>query len=373
MSLLRTRLQIRPILAALRRHKMATALIVLQIALTLAVVSNALFIVKTRVMHLSRPTGIDEAHLFVIKNEWIGHPDAAHIDAQMRADLATLRNLPGVRDAFASQAYPFGGWGGLLRIKHQVDQTRKPQFAISYFADQHALDTFGLALVAGRNFRADEISSFGPYDKLIPAVIIITRDLADKLFPDRSALGKTIYLSDDGPSIVVGIVDRLEGAYVGSTTRSIDEDTVLVPSHYDNPDGVIYLVRTQPQRLPAVMHAASTALFAQNRMRLISPDDGVIALVMARAQGYATDRGVAIMMEHCLRVALAGDGRWHRRVEQLLGGPAPRRSIGVRRALGATRGDILRYFQTENFHAVVGGGMSRWVRYLTPAWQLTCR
>ncbi|MBW8824581.1 MAG: FtsX-like permease family protein, partial [Xanthomonadales bacterium] len=29
--------------------------------------------------------------------------------------------------------------------------------------------------------------------------------------------------------------------------------------------------------------------------------------------------------------------------------------IGVRRALGATRGDILRYFQTENFLIVTGG------------------
>ena len=353
-SLLRSRLQIRPILAALRRHKMATALIVLQIALTLAVVSNALFIVKTRVVHLSRPTGTDEAHLLVIKNEWIGHPDGAHIDAQMRADLATLRNLPGVRDAFASQAYPFGGWGGLVRIKHQVDQTRKPQFAISYFADQHALDTFGIAVVAGRNFRADEISSLGPYDKLIPAVIIITRDLAYKLFPDGSALGRTIYLSDDGPSTIVGIVDRLEGAYVGSTTRSIDEDTVLLPSRYDNPDGVIYLVRTQPEQLPAVMHEAPTALFAQNRLRLISTDDGVIALAVARAQGYATDRGVAIMMGIvCVLLLLATAGGIVGLSSFWVG--QRRRSIGVRRALGATRGDILRYFQAENFLIVSGG------------------
>ena len=32
-----------------------------------------------------------------------------------------------------------------------------------------------------------------------------------------------------------------------------------------------------------------------------------------------------------------------------------RRQIGIRRALGATRGDILRYFQTENFLIVTGG------------------
>jgi ABC-type transport system, involved in lipoprotein release, permease component len=347
--------QIRPILAALRRHKMATLLIVLQIALTLAVVSNALFIVKTRVVHLSRPTGTDETHLFVIRNEWVGQPDVPHIDAQMRADLTTLRNLPGVRDAFASQAYPFGGWGGLARIKRQVDQAEKPQFAITYFADQHALDTFGISLVAGRNFRADEIGSLGPYDKSMPAVVIITRDLARKLFPDSAAVGRRVYLTDNGPSTIIGVVDRLEGAYVGSTTRSIDEDTVLVPARYANPDGVVYLVRTQPGELATVLHAAPAVLVAQNRMRLISPKDGVITLARARAQGYATDRGVAIMMAViCALLLLATAGGIVGLSSFWVG--QRRRSIGVRRALGATRGDILRYFQTENA-LIVGIGV----------------
>lgn len=352
---LRYVLQIRPILAALRRHRMATLLIVLQIALTLAVVSNALFIVRTRVVHLSRPTGTDEAHLFVIRNGWLGRPDVPHVDAQMRADLATLRNLPGVRDAFASEAYPLeGGWGGLVRIKRRLDQTTRPQFAISYFADQHALDTYGVQLLAGRNFRADEIGSLGPYDKSMPAVVIITDDLARKLFPDGSALGRTIYLADDAPSTIIGIIDRLEGAYVGSTTRSIDEDTILLPARLASPEGTNYLVRVQPGQLAAVMHAAPMALSAQNRQRLIDPDRDVVSLIQAREQGYATDRGVAIMMAAvCALLLLATAGGivglssfW---VSQR------RRQIGVRRALGATRGDILGYFQAENFLIVSGG------------------
>jgi len=357
-------IQIRPILAALRRHKMATLLIVLQIALTLAVVSNALFIVKTRVVHLSRPTGTDEAHLFAIRNEWIGQPDVPHIDAQMRADLATLRSLPGVRDAFASASYPLEqGGGGLVRIKHQAAQTTKPQLALSYFADEHALDTFGTAMVAGRNFRADEIGRLGPYDKLVPAVIIITRDLAHKLFPDGAAVGQRVYLSDDSPSTIVGVVDRLEGSYAGSSTRSIDEDTVLVPARYASSDdgatfagGTVYLVRTQPGQLEALLRAAPAALVVQNRMRLISPEDGVVTLAQARTKAYATDRGVAIMMGAvCVLLLLATAGGIVGLSSFWVG--QRRRSIGVRRALGATRGDILRYFQTENA-LIVGIGVA---------------
>ena len=357
-------MSLHPILAALRRHKMATLLIVLQIALTLAVVSNALFIVETRVLHLSRPSGTDEAHLIAIRNEWIGQPASRHIDAQMRADLATLRNLPGVRDAFASQAYPMEeGGGGLVSIKHRVEQTAKAQLALSYLADEHALDTFGIALVAGRNFRADEIGSLGPYDKVVPAAIIITRDLAQKLFPDSAAVGRRVYLSDDGPSTIIGMVDRLQGGYAGSSTRSIDEDTVLVPARYASsddgasyPGGTIYLVRAQPGQLAAVLRAAPAALVAQNRMRVISPEDGVVTLAQAREKAYATDRGVAIMMGMvCVLLLLATAGGIVGLSSFWVG--QRRRSIGVRRALGATRGDILRYFQTENA-LIVGIGVA---------------
>lgn len=348
-------MQIRPILAALRRHKAATILIVLQIALTLAVVSNALFIVQTRIVHLSRPTGVDEAHLFVIKNEWVGKLDAAQVDAQMRADLATLRNLPGVRDAFASEAYPLGGgWGWLESIKWQPDKPRH-QLAVIYFADEHALATFGITLIAGRNFHADEIGRIGLYDTASPAVVIITRDLAQKLFPGGSALGRTVYLTG-GPTTVIGIVDRLQGPYAGSTTRSIDDDQILVPAYLDDPSHSDYLVRAQSGQFEAVMRAAPKALLALNRSRVINPDGGMIALTQARVQSYAGDRGVAIMMGVvCLMLLLATAGGivglssfW---VSQR------RRQIGVRRALGATRRDILRYFQTENF-LIVGGGIA---------------
>ena len=350
-------MQIQPILAALRRHKAASLLIVLQIALTLAVVSNALFIVKTRIVHLSRPTGTDEAHLFVIRNDWPRRQQAVQVDAQMRADLATLRSVPDVRDAFASQAYPLeGGWGRLELIKHTADQIARPQLAISYFVDEHALATLGVALVAGRNFRADEVVRLDPRDTPRPAVVIITRDLAGKLFPGGSAIGRTIYLGAGEPSTIIGVVDRLEGAYVGSTTRSIDEDTMLLPARLASPDGTIYLVRTQPGALAEVMHAAPAALLARDRLRVIDPDRGVISLAQARARGYATDRGVAIMMGViCVLMLLATAGGIVGLSSFWVG--QRRRSIGIRRALGASRCHILRYFQVENFLIVSGGIM----------------
>lgn len=355
MALTRVFMQLRPIVAALGRHKVATLLIVLQVALTLAVASNALFIVATRIVHLSRPTGTDEAHIFVIRNGWKTGQDAARIDATIRADLVALRHVPGVRDAFSSEAFPLEGGGGILvGLKLKPDQTTRPKFSLAYLADDHAIDTLGVSLVAGRNFRPEEIIAIGPYDKMAPPVIIVTRSLANKLFPDSPALGRTVYLTD-GPATIIGILASLQGPYAGSTTRSIDEDNVLIPARYLDPSGVVYLVRTDATAMKPVIGAALEALSKRGDVRLIDPKEGVLTLPQARDRGYATDRSVALLMSilcGLLLLATAGgivglSSFW---VSQR------RKQIGIRRSLGATTGDILRYFHTENF-LIVGGGI----------------
>src|SRR5487761_2586388 len=106
-------LQIKPILVALRQHKAGTLLIALQIALTLAIVCNALFIIHQRLANLSEPSGVDEANVFVIANMWADVDQSTEqVDAQVRADLLALRQLPAVRDATPASGYPLkgGGW-----------------------------------------------------------------------------------------------------------------------------------------------------------------------------------------------------------------------------------------------------------------------
>lgn len=352
----KTLLLIGPIFASLGRHKIATALIILQVALTLAVASNALFVVVTRVVHLSRPTGTDEAHLFVIRNNWKNGQDPSQIDANIRADLAALRKVPNVRDAFSSEAFPLeAGFGLLTGLKLEADQTARPNVAVIYFADDHAINTLGVSLIAGRNFRADEISTINRYGKISAPVIIITSSLAGKLFVDGSALGKTVYLPS-GPALIIGILKSLQGPYAssGARTRPFEEDNLLFPARSVDPQGTIYLVRTTSTDAAPTIKAALEALSTAGNGRLIDPADGVLTLTQARDRGYATDRSVALMLSivsGLLLLATAGgivglSSFW---VSQR------RRQIGIRRALGATAGDILGYFQFENFLIVTGG------------------
>jgi putative ABC transport system permease protein len=347
-------MQLRPIVAALGRHKVATVLIVLQVALTLAVASNAMFIVATRIVHLSRPTGTDEAHLFVIRNGWTMGQNAAQIDANIRADLDALRHVAGVRDAFSSQSFPMAGYDAkrMVNLKLEPDQKTRAQLAAFYAADEHAIDTFGISLVAGRNFRPDEITAIGPNDKMSPPDIIVTRSLADKLFPDGSALGKTVYLPD-GPAAIIGILANLQGPL--KETRFLSFYSALVPTHYLDPAGVVYLVRTDSTAMKPVIAATLKALQERGGVRIIDPKAGVVSMAQIRERAYAADRSVALLMSivcGLLLLATAGgivalSSFW---VSQR------RRQIGIRRSLGATAGDILRYFHAENF-LIVGGGI----------------
>jgi putative ABC transport system permease protein len=141
-----------PILSALRHHKAGTVLIMLEIALTLAIVSNALFIIMQNVAQLSRPTGIDESQIVRINNQF-ATGTASTDGEQIQSDLATLRGVPGVVSAYATNSLPLSEAGPSIGINVKPDQPNAITNGAVYFADYQMLSTLGLQLVAGRNFR----------------------------------------------------------------------------------------------------------------------------------------------------------------------------------------------------------------------------
>src|SRR5689334_13312581 len=116
-------MDVMPILSALKRNKVGAILIALQLALTLAIVSNALFIIQQRFAYVSRETGVAESSLVVVSNSMIGH----ELDnkAMLDADLATLRAVPGVIDAFSTNSVPLsnGGWSTGVSLKPKQEQS----------------------------------------------------------------------------------------------------------------------------------------------------------------------------------------------------------------------------------------------------------
>lgn len=345
-------MQIKPVLAALRHHKAGALLIAAQIALTLAIVCNALFIIHARLARLSQPSGIDESSLLVIHNEWAGTPDNQHMMSLMAADLDTLRKLPGVANVYATNAIPLSNGGNVMGMGHTPDKFKYVTDTAAYYADENTLSTLGLKLLEGRNFRSDEIGQIDRHGYVQPAVVIITRELATRMFPHGSAIGQSVYLSST-PSIVIGVVERLRTPWVDNALAKWADCSALVP--YRRLELVTqYVVRAQSGQLEAVRQHVRAALYSANRMRVISPKDGVRIFAQVREEAYRDDRGMAILMSGISVILLAITGAGIVGLSSFWVGQR-RKQIGVRRALGATQQDILRYFLTENLLIGAGG------------------
>jgi len=347
---------IQPILAALRRHKAGTVLIALQIALTLAIVCNALFIIQQRVSKLMRPTGLIESDILAVENRWVGVTGEVGA-ARTRGDLLMLRGLPGVVDASFSNSYPLRGGGMSLGVNKDPDAKKPIAQTTIYFSDEHSINAMGLKLAAGRNFLPQEIRWMAPNAFEAPAQVVVSRALADKVYPGGAALGKPIYLSAGSagskPSTIIGIVERLQVPWSGTWASNFMENAVMVPFQMSGATGS-YIVRAKPGSLADLVKTVRAQLIETNRMRVIPEKNGIRTFAQVREHAYQSDRGMALLMGVICVVLLAITAAGIVGLTSFWVGER-RKQIGVRRALGATRHDILSYFLTENLLIGAGG------------------
>jgi putative ABC transport system permease protein len=345
-------MEILPILCSLRRNKVGAVLIALQIALTLAIVCNALPVIQRHVERMQRPTGIDEANIFTLINQWVGQPQ--DLKSRIHADLATMRGTPGVIDAEATDSFPLCGAGsstGLFLAPDQKFETAQTAF---YQVDEHGFATYGLKLSAGRWFTAQEIGEMRPHDTKIPAEIVVTQNLARALFPNGSAVGRMVYLDPHlGPTRIIGVVARAQTPWAGfSWGEAFIQNSMFVPYQFTY-KGMYYVVRARPGQLAGTMQAVQNRLYAQSRDRVI---DDVQRFAETRTDIYALARSTSVLLAVVCAVLL---------VVTILGVTGltmywvaqRRRQIGMRRALGARRLDILRYFHVENL-PIAGSGVA---------------
>jgi len=341
-------MELHPILSAMRRNKVGAIVIVVQTAITLAILCNSMFLIQQRLRSSERPTGLQEPDIFTIANQWVGSPP--DLAAKVQADLAALRALPEVVDAFASQSYPLsnGGWGDGVSL--EATSVHWVTNSALYFADEHGLSTLGLKLVAGRNFDASEIVERNDLEGKPPAAIIVSQALATKLFPNADALGKSIYLgSNKSKAPIVGIVERLQQPWVSITNDRV-EYAMLQPYRFVEQYSH-YIVRAKPGQLQAAMKSAQKRLLAINRGRI---NERTRTMAESRERVYRDDRGLAIILAVVSVVLLIVTAFGIIGVTSFWVSQR-RRQIGIRRAMGASRTAIVRYFQTENLMIASAG------------------
>jgi putative ABC transport system permease protein len=343
-------MELHPILSAMRRNKVGAIVIVVQTAITLAILCNSLFLIQQRLRSSERPSGLQEQDLFTLANQWVGSPP--DLAAKVQEDLAALRALPEVVDAFASNSYPLsdGGWDDGLSF--EAGDAHWVTTAALYFADEHGLSTLGLKLVAGRNFDAAEVVERNDLTGRPPSGLIVSQALATKLFPNGDALGRSIYLSEyKNKAPIIGIVERLQQPWISVANKKV-EYAMLQPYRYVEQYSH-YVVRAKPGRLESAMKSAEKQLLAINRGRI---NDKTRTMAETRQRAYRDDRGLAIILGIVSVVLLFVTAFGIIGVTSFWVSQR-RRQIGIRRAMGASRTAILRYFQTENLMIATAGSL----------------
>jgi putative ABC transport system permease protein len=296
---------------------------------------------------MERPSGVDEANVFHLNSAGF----AADFNAKLtiEEDLRQIRGLPGVKAAVQVNAIPLGGSGWSMGLKTVPGPEVEGVPTAVYMVDEQALDALGTSLLAGEPFAATDVRwrELGTSDW--PDKTILSKDLAAALFPDDPTygVGKIVYINDTEPMTVVGIVDHLQAPWSGWDQV---ERSMLVPEHLVN-NSTSYMIRAEPGARDALMPRVETLLAEREQGRIVRD---MRTMEETRQRSYELNQALINILPTTttILVAITTLG-----IAGLTSFNVTRRTkqIGTRRALGATRTDILRYFLAENLLFTVIG------------------
>lgn len=336
-----------PMLRAMLRNPVRPGLLIVEIAVTLAIVINCLSVLVDQRAELTGPTGIDEENIIAVTmRPW----DAEYNDDTFRyslvdRDMARLRALPGVVDASAFRPFPLQGGGSSTQVKPLGAPDEAKIRTPVYQADEHALNTLGLELVAGRDFTVDDVPlERGP--RILN--VIVTQAVADRLYPDGNALGQSIDTgSEEWPDVIVGIVREMHTPYGGGP---MEDQIVIYPARTRSGSRMSYLIRAEPGQRDGLIPVIEEALLSEDERRVIE----IRTLLDFKAQGYALTSLLAGVLTTIIFLllfvtSLGLFGMTSFAVTQRT------REVGVRRALGATRETMMGQFLFESFLITAAG------------------
>jgi putative ABC transport system permease protein len=343
-------MEIRALLSALRRNKTGPILVSAQVAITLAVLVNVAYIVQQRVEEVSKPTGMDLDNMF-----WISLGTTSrdyHYETAVKADLNYLNSLPGVVAATSINNLPQTGGITGLPFASNLEALQRPNGGhggLIYFGTDKFLDTMGLKLVAGRNFTADAIkppaADFNAALGEWAQEVIITQRMAKKLFPDGNAVGKPIYVGlVNKTSTIVGIVDFMRAVPASTRYDDFVSQIVIAPIIPPGPSS-LYVVRAKPGQRAAVMRQLEKSFADLQPGRFISRMQDYTRTAAEIRQGTRANAIIlAVVALFVLAVTVVG-------ISGLAAFNVTTRTkqLGIRRAIGARKFHILRYFLVENW------------------------
>lgn len=333
-----------PNLRSLAQRKLTLFLVVIQLAIATSIVTNLGYVVQVLNQNMRFATGIDNARLFSLMlrpadSQGVGYP-------RVESELRRLEDLPGVAAAAAVRWAPLSFLANRTSLAIRPETDAPKTELRSAEVSPTALRTLGLPLVAGRDFTPGDMAPAGGQ----PASVIISQAAARALFGDaQRTVGQTLYTVGHSYTVI-----GVSGDWAGFSRPFLGgrELTLFLPAHDAGSSEWRYLVRSRADRVtPELVAAATQLLTGLYQNRLLLDVERVDRLFEA---GFAQDKVfrnlfVVLLVFLGFVVALAIGGQTLFWVNQ------QQRSLGIRRALGASRAQILALVLQQNLLMALPG------------------
>lgn len=345
------------IFSTLRHSISGTLLLIIQAALTFAVLVNVYAMVDAYTSQLIGTSGYkDEDSLLGVSLSPYDAITRTRDDEsrgqwrnQVERDLAIMRSTPGVKEvALAHDGVPFMNQLGNNNFDqiHRFGQDQSRALPNTrYSADVNTISLLGLEIVSGRDFTPGDVRWVDSIEGQGGPAVVITQTLADVLFQDEDPIGQQVVIMSGRVLTVIGVVKLAKAVYWApyDDYASFTAGRVNFNEHY--------LIRLDRDQASGDFLEARSSMIQSLRARLSDEEIDRDVRVQTIAELKKSNLGRYIIINSIigavglLLIFVTAVGNYGQMSYTIL---KRTKQIGVRRALGATRLYIFNYFLIEN-------------------------
>ena len=335
-------MNIKALLKSLLLRKFTTGLLILQLAITLGLLINSAILALDTNNKLAQKTGIDVENTLIVSLQPTSgdYRDLNYFRSIVSQDLQALNKLPDVESVSLVNQLPINTRGTLGNVydlddPESVRRDKYLQDVKIFLTNEKLANTLALALVEGRFLNKDDQRDFGSEGD---GNVVITESLKNALYGDKSALGQ---ITNNGA--VVGVVKDI----MLDPTIPLDKQYGVFGNRVMEYvfTGRHYLLKVRSGQVDKVRNQVNETILAVQAERDI---------YRVRTMGehiqrfYRHDKGLAqlFLMLCGLMIFVSAISSYAYSQFHI---SRQKKFIGIRRALGARKKDILLYVLTENW------------------------